>query len=185
MGTVPVPPTFTDGVAITAANLNAALQAPCDFLANTKPHGFVRQLSAITTVINLTWTTIVWDFEDVDTDNSFAAGTPSYYNVNTAGYYLVTGHVNWDNASTVNSRMARLASSVGAGAINVIPGAIESVPATGVATGLCVTAIKLFAVNDRIYLQGFQDSGGNLNTNLNYAGFRNETSYLDVMWCGA
>lgn len=191
MVAVPAPPTFTDGVMITAANLNAALQAPCDFLANTKPHAFARQFDAVngpTAIPNVTWTTVLWDFEDVDTDGGFTfSGSPlrtTYYNVVTAGYYLITGHLNYDNTSTANSRMARLAFSVGAGAIGIIPGAAEAVPATTVATGLCVTAIRNCAVNDRIYLQGYQDSGVTVNTNLNYAGFRNETSYLDVMWVG-
>lgn len=193
MGTAPTPPTFTDGVAITAANLNAALQAPCDWLANTKPHAFARQLDATngpTAITSALWTTVLWDFVDVDTDTTKGftfSGSPSrttYYNVNTAGYYLITGHLNYNNTSTANSRMARLAYSVGAGTILIIPGAVEAVPATAVATGLCVTAIRNCAVNDRIYLQGYQDSGITVNTNLNYAGFRNETSYLDVMWVG-
>lgn len=184
MVAVPAPPTFVDGVMITAANLNAALQAPCDFLANTKPHAFIRQLSATSSIANALWTSVVWDFEDVDTDSGFSTGTPTYYNIVTAGYYLITGHLNYDLTSTANSRMARLAFSIGAGAINIIPGAVEAVAATTVATGLCVTAIRNCAVNDRIYLQGYQDSGIAVNTNLNYAFFRNETSYLDVMWIG-
>ncbi len=184
MVAVPAPPTFTDGVMITAANLNAALQAPCDFLVNTRPHAFVRQLSATSAITNALWTSVVWDFEDVDTDTMFASGTPSYCTITTTGYYLITGHLNYDNTSTANSRMARLASSVGAGAISIIPGAVEAVPATTVATGLCVTAIRLCTAGDRIYLQGYQDSGITVNTNLNYAFFRNETSYLDLIWIG-
>lgn len=194
MTTVPSPPTFTDGVMITAVNLNAALQTPCDFLANTKPHAFARQLDTVTGPTSIPsglWTTVLWDFADVDTDTTrgfvFTGGPPAratYYTVNTAGYYLITGHINYNNTSTAASRMARLAFSIGAGAIGIIPGAVEAVPATTVATGVCVTAIRNCAVGDRIYLQGYQDSGIAVLTNNNYDFFRNETSYLDVMWVG-
>lgn len=187
MATVPSPPTFTDGVMITAANLNAALKEPCDFLANTKPHVFLRQFSATTSIPNTTWTSIAWDFEDVDTDSGFSTGTPTYYVIKTAGYYLITGHLNYDNTSTANSRMARLAYATAAAPTTIIaiPGAVEGVLATTVATGLCVTAMRSFAVNDRVHLQGYQNSGIAVNTNLNYFLWRNETSYLDLMWVGA
>jgi hypothetical protein len=195
MTTVPSPPTFTDGVMITAANLNAALKDPCNFMVNTRPHAFARQLDPITgpnAMVNTTWTTVTWDYADVDTDTTpgfvFTGGPPtrsSYYTVNTAGYYLITGHLNYfGDAGSVGSRMARLAFSVGAGAIGIIPGAVEAVPATIVATGVCVSAIRNCAVGDRLYLQGYHDQGVNINTNNNYNFFRNETSYLDVIWVG-
>lgn len=164
--------------------MNENFRDTTSFLANTKPHGFARQLSGTTSCNDVTWTTLVWDFEDVDTDSSFTGATFSYYNVNTTGFYVVTGHVNWNNTSTANSRAARLAWSIGAGAINAIPAAFECTPATAVATGLSVMTMKHFNVNDRIYLQGFQNSGGALSTNLNYTNFRNETSFLDVAWWG-
>lgn len=184
MATVPSMRTWVDGEVITAAFMNANFRDPANWLAGgptgSKPHGFARQLSNVTTIATNTWTDVKWDFEDVDTDSSYTfSGSPAltnHYEVNTAGYYLVTGHLNW-NANTTGSRAARLTKNG-----SIIPGAYESTLATSVATGLTVTAIVACSVGDDIALQGWQTSGGNLDTNLNYGLFRNETSYLDVAW---
>lgn len=183
MATVPSLRTWADGEVITAAMMNANFRDPATWLANTKPHGFARQLTNTTSVNDTTWTTIKWDFEDVDTDNSFTfSGVPAladHYEVNTAGYYLVTGHLNWNNSQTDGSRAARITKNG-----TIIPGAYESTLATTVATGLTVTVIISCAVGDDIALQGWHDNAANaaISTNLNYGFFRNETSYLDVAW---
>jgi len=190
MATVPSMRTWVDGEVITAAEMNANFRDPTNWLAGCsqgsgtpKPHGFARQFDPTTgpTVIGTnSWTSVLWDFEDVDTDSGFTfTGSPAkanHYEVNTAGYYLVTGHLNWD-FNTTGSRAARLTKNLA-----IIPGAYESTLATDVATGLTVTAIVACVVGDDIALQGWQTSGVNLNTNLNYGFFRNETSYLDVAW---
>lgn len=176
MATVPSMRTWTDGEVITATMMNENFRDPAEWLVNDKPHGFARQLSATTSIPNATWTSVVWDFEDVDTDGSMTGATWNHYNVLTAGYYLVTGHLNW-SANSTGSRAARLTLNG-----SIIPGAYESTLATTVATGLTVTALVACSVGDDIALQGWQTSGGALSTNLNYSFFRNETSYLDVAW---
>lgn len=183
MATVPSMRTWVDGEVITAAEMNANFKDPTNWLAGCaqttgtpKPHGFARQFGATTSIANATWTTVVWDFEDVDTDASYTGATFNHYEVNTAGYYLVTGHLNWD-VNTTGSRAARLTKNAA-----IIPGAYESTLATDVATGLTITAIVACVVGDDIALQGWQTSGGALSTNKNYIGARNETSYLDVAW---
>lgn len=187
MATVPSMRTWVDGEVITAAFMNANFRDPANWLAGgptgSKPHGSVWQFSNTTSIAHQTWTTVKWDFEDVDTDNSFTfSGSPSladHYEVNTAGYYLVTGHLNWDNSQTDGSRAARLTLNG-----NIIAGAYESTLATTVATGLTVTALVACSVGNDIALQGWQSNAATaaISTNLNHFAFRNETSYLDVAW---
>ncbi len=179
MATVPTMLTWADGDIATATRMNENFRDPAQFLTDTKPHSFARQLVTKTNMLSGAYTTVVWDFEDVDTDNAMTA---SYYDVKTAGWYTISGCINYAFNAT-GQRGIRFTRSVGAGAKTPING-VGMTKTTIITTGVYLSVTDLFAVGDRIYCEGWQDSGVTITTDLNYAGFpfRNETSYMDVSW---
>jgi len=97
---LPVEPTFTAGVVATAAQLNQAVQVS-DFLLRTKPMAKMRQVTATTPLPANTYTTIVFDAVDVDTDGGLSHTAPNdRYICRTAGWYTV--HAN-ASIATVNA----------------------------------------------------------------------------------
>jgi len=86
---LPVEPTFAAGVVATAAQLNQAVQVS-DFLLRTKPMAKMRQVTATTPLPANTYTTIVFDAVDVDTDGGLShTAANDRYICRTAGWYTV------------------------------------------------------------------------------------------------
>lgn len=181
MATVPTMYTWADGDIATAARMNENFRDPAQFLADTRPHAFARQLVSKTNMTSGAYTLVTWDFEDVDTDAGMDL-TGEYYNVNTAGWYLVSACINYA-ANTTGQRGIKITRAVGAGGEVDITGC-GMTKATNVTTGVYIQVMDLFAVNDRIRVRGWQDSGVTITTDLNYTNFRNETSFFDVSWQG-
>jgi len=90
---LPVEPTFTAGVVATAAQLNQAV-AVSDFLLRTKPMAKMRQVTTATAVPANTFTPIVFDAVDVDTDGGLSHTAPNdRYICRTAGWYTIHANV--------------------------------------------------------------------------------------------
>lgn len=162
MATVPETHTFTSGVGSTS-ELNAYVRDPIAFLMN-KPAAVVRQtvVQALTTA---TFTSITFTTEDLDDD---PAGTGAHdtavatsrYTAVYAGWYRCSGGVCFDSNATGQrgSRWAVNGTGVSASAvlISTFSGNIVSVPA--------MSRLVFLNVGDYVELQGYQSSGGNINT---------------------
>jgi hypothetical protein len=173
--TIPVMSTWSDGTVPTAAQLNSNVHDCVDLLANRAPHSFARQLFSTTSCANATWTTLSWDWWDVDTDTSMGSGHPTTWICHTPGWYLLSGAINW-HVNTTGSRAMRWLKN------GVAVQGYTNASFTQVDVGTYHQRLILLANNDTISLQGWQTSGGTLATDLNYAAFRNETSYMDISW---
>jgi hypothetical protein len=177
MGTVPVISTWADGSVITNTLLNSQIHDPIQWLANSRPHCFARQAVTTTSCPNAVYTTLSWDTWDVDTDAGMSNTHPTYYKVNTAGWYLISAAVDFA-VNTTGSRQLHI----------IVNGfAIQGFAcnkATQVDSGVMLSRLALLAVNDQVGIQAWQSSGVTLSTDLNYANFRNETSFMDISWQG-
>jgi hypothetical protein len=126
------------------------------------PHCELRQTVA-QSITTGTWTDITFDTEDVDSDGGHSTVTnTARYMATTAGWYLVSGAIDWAANASVVRRGARWAvnGTVINGSENVGPGS-----ASQVCTAVART-IKVFlnGTTDYVTLQGFQDTGSSLNT---------------------
>jgi len=98
---LPVEPTFTAGVVATAAQLNQAV-AISDFLLRTKPMAKMRQVTATTPLPANTYTPVVFDAVDVDTDGGLSHTAPNdRYICRTTGWYTI--HANASIAYVANA----------------------------------------------------------------------------------
>jgi hypothetical protein len=163
VGTVPTTLVYVTGQVVTAAQLNGnpgGTWGP--FLLGTF------QCQARQTVSqNLAtgvWTAITLDTEDQDTDfwHSVVANTHQI-KPQTPGWIRVQGMVSFPNAAT-GRRGARLTLNG-----TPIPGSRGLGAPTGIGGPSVVTPVKTVQVNgstDWVSLEGFQDSGGTLATDV-------------------
>lgn len=158
MGTVPSPGTATAGTAALASVANTWRDTGLWYTTNHPM--FIGRSSANQSITTGGNVAIALDLEDVDTDSGHSTVTNnSRYTAQTAGYYFVAAWLNFAanatgyrqidlkfNGST--SVSLQTAISIGAGA------------ATHVSTS---TILFLNGSTDYVEIQGFQNSGGNLN----------------------
>lgn len=146
--------TILAGQDLTAALLNGLLAGPVANLRQT-----VAQ-----TVATATYTSITFDSEDVDTHNGHSNVTnPSRYTIPRDGYYELSGGIVFD-PNTTNGRAGRW--TVNGTALN---GSSNQVPANAASLvcGLGMRTVIVFLITgDWVQMQGYQNSGGNLNTNV-------------------
>jgi hypothetical protein len=154
--------TFTDGIA-TSSEANSFVRDPINFLL-APPIALLRQtvLQSLTTAV---MTAITFDVEDLDTN---VAGTSQHDNVTNnsrftavyAGWYQVSGGVGVAS-STAGRRACRWAVNG-----TFLNGSAVYLPANP--SGTCEvpsrTHLLYLNVGDYVELQGYQDSGGSLNT---------------------
>src|SRR5215831_948848 len=161
MAQVPVLPPVTGGV-YTTSQLSAVVQAVAFLQA--PPTAQLRQQVA-QSVPNTTFTSITFDLEDVDKDPTGAGGhstssNTSRYTAVYSGWYEVTGAIAW----TANATGRRASAWVVNGGI--LNGSQQAGPATAASDAEVVTRTMLIFLNvsDVVELQGYQESGGALNT---------------------
>lgn len=147
-------------------------------LVGDPPMARLRAQSA-TSMANAAFTSVNFDTEEYDNYNGHSTATnTSRYTCRVAGRYLLAGAIAWTNSTTGNQR-AQIWAVNGialAAAQTAWPsaGAIEKqYPARTITT--------LLAVNDYVELQGYQDTGGALNTSV---GSNTVYSSMDVRWVG-
>lgn len=153
------------GQRVTAAMLNP-LQNP--------PNASMTQTSTLTSLANNGWTSVGLDTTVFDNYLGHNNGVNnSRYTVQLAGNYLVLGAVSF-TANASGNRGARIAKNgtpyQGSGTLDI---AITALP-TSMTT---VPVIIALAVGDYVEVQGFQSSGGSLNTQIGADG---TTSQLTV-----
>lgn len=162
MAVVPATKTFTDGIA-TSSEANAYIRDVLNFLL-ARPIAQARQ-ATLQSITSATYTSILFDAEDVDTN---VAGTGQHDLVTNnsrftavyPGWYQASGATGW--ATNVTGRRG------GHWAVNgvTMPGGAALMAAGTGGTSEMPVRTMLFYLNvgDYIELQGFQDSGGALNT---------------------
>jgi len=144
---LPVEPTFTAGVVATAAQLNQAVQVS-DFLLRTKPVAKMRQVTATTALPANTYTSLVFDGTDVDTDGGLSHTAPNdRYICRTAGWYTV--HACACLPPGVNADFALLFLVNGV----VQPGVTAMHACTSLATSLSLSKNVHLNVNDYFQVQ--------------------------------
>lgn len=140
------------------------------------PRARLRQTSA-QLVANSTFTTITFDVEDYDNyDGHSITLNTGRYTAQIAGYYHICGKIAW-----VANATGRRASVIQVNGVD-LTGSQIALPATAANDGQfpILSTDVLLSVNDYVQVQGFQESGGNLNTGVT----GNQGSMMTVRWVG-
>ncbi len=125
---------------------------------------------------NTTWTAITFDSETFDAGNIHAASSANFI-TNAAGYWLVTGVINWDVGS---SGFVQIYLNRKRGATNTsIIGSIRN-DGTGYIP-LPYSAIVSCNASDELSVYGYQNSG----TSRNVQGGGENKSFISVSYLGA
>lgn len=174
MATVPSEMTYSAGSVLTGAQLNSNLRNAVNFLIAT-PLAILRQ-TTLQAITSSTWTSILLDTEDIDRDGMHSTVTnTSRATAVTAGYYLPGGKVSFASNSTARrwTRWAINGTEVPAARIN-------EQAANGDATEVPAASRWVYLnVGDYLELQGFQDSGGSLNTVVTNTG---DQPFFNLQW---
>ena len=107
------------------------------------------------TITAVSFSGVAWD-----TDTMWAAGSPTRLTINTAGYYLVSGHVTWFQDPTGERRV-----SIRYGGSTYICHQAAMAITTGGPHRMSTTTAYLFTAGTYIELMVYQDSGAPLVVN--------------------
>lgn len=173
MAIVPASHTFGNGIA-DSSEANTYIRDPIAFLL-AKPLAELRQTVA-QSLTTSTFTGITFDVEDYDlpAGQHDTAVNSSRFTAVYAGWYHCTGGVGYA-ASATGRRASRWAvNGTGQNGSQTI--------GVATATGVCQVAARgkniYLAIGDYVELQGFQDTGGALNTDVATSG----QSHMSVFW---
>lgn len=177
MAIVPVLPPVTAGAVYPTSSPSALIAAAA--FAQKPPMAQLRQIVA-QSIASGSFVAITFTAADVDQDFAGTFGhsnsvNTSRYTANYAGWYEVSGAVAW--AANATGRRASQWFVNGAG----VAGSQQATPATAAndAEVPARTMMIYLNVNDYIELQGFQESGGALNT---FVGSTPGQSHMMVRW---
>lgn len=162
MPTVPVAPDFSGGGTPTAVQL-AQISAMLRFLACTPAYKGTNSVLQTITTGAYTGISCDTDVYDVDVDGiggHDTATNPSRFTARYPGLYACSGGVPWASNAT-GRRGGRLA--VNGTAVTASGVLINASAAVGLDIPFDMNIVYL-NISDYVELQGFQDSGGNLNT---------------------
>lgn len=175
MATVPAEITWVAGSIVTAAQLNLNLRDGINFFVN--PVIAVLRQTVAQSLTSAVFTSINMDTEDIDRDGGHSTVTnTSRYTAQTAGWYEALACVHY-SANVTGRRITRWA--VNAAALLASFTSMASVATGTGSTGMDAVPRRVFLnVGDFLEVQGFQDSGGALNTQV---GAEN-ASYFSVLW---
>jgi hypothetical protein len=172
---VPNPRDWSVGDLASATVLNTELRDVANFLLN--PPIFVGRQSAAQSIATSTFVPITFDVEEIDSYGGHAS-SQSRYTAQVAGWYHVLGIVQW----AVNATGRRACGLFTNGATRVRQTECVTVTvASGTTTNIAETDLYL-AVGDYVEIEGWQSSGGALNTS---SGFTQSASMLCVLWIHA
>lgn len=131
--------------------------------------------SASISIAHNTTTALTFDSERFDTDAMHStASLTGRITFNTAGLYLVTGHVGWATSASTATRLT----SIRLNGSTTITEALHDNVNQGVAQS--VTTLYKFAVNDYVELVVYQFTGGALNVSA----VANWTPEFSAVWVG-
>lgn len=176
MPEAPFQKTWKVGDPVIAADLNLYIRDGYNYPLKTRPAARAAATAGATVVGNATWTDIAFALTDEAfdiTDNTFSIA--NRFDCVVPGLYLVTGGVSWTNNAT-GGRAMRF--TINGNAQVGIKSCQAVNAATNMPTALTMTRLLYMAKSDILRLQGFQNSGGNLNTNT----INGEISALQVMF---
>lgn len=176
MATVPAPITFVASNVLSAAQLNTNVRDAVNFLI--APPAAVLRNSAAQSLTTATWTPLTWDTEDLDSDNAHSTVTnTARYTAVTAGWYLVTGNVEFV-ANATGIRQARITDGT-----TVFGGQNAVSASAGGTTTLSVSAMVFLAAAAFVQFEAYQTSGGALNTMVQgLVGASNGDTKMSVLW---
>lgn len=154
---------ITDGNTTSAPSENAVFDALALKQNDIVPHARVRRTSNMN-INNNTNTVVPWETEDYDNDTMVDIGTyPNRITAKTAGIYLVSAIVRWDN-NTTGSRDVFFSKNANGAANNW-----AALVSTNNSASNCVSnlnAVLVLAANDYIELNLWQNSGGTRSTDV-------------------
>jgi hypothetical protein len=151
--------TSADSGTVTGTMLASATVAQSNLAANVAGNGpaFSAYVNGAQTVGNSSWTRMSINTTSFDT--AIAVNTSTYrFTAPVAGYYYMSGQVSFVGSSTGYAQMALYVNNSATNNGNAAPNN------TNVGAQVSLAAIVLLAVNDYVELYGWQNSGGNLNT---------------------
>ncbi len=172
--TLPVPTqrTWTTSDIVTAAMMNANVRDAVKFLEN--PPLFLGTSAAVQSVPAAVFTSIAFDTNTIDTYGGHSTTVNnSRYTAVVAGYYFCSGVVAFAPNATGN-RFVEFAKNSAA----LVPDIRVNATTGGWATHIGLANLVQLNVGDYLELQGWQNSGGALNTESN-------ASYLQMQWVHA
>jgi hypothetical protein len=157
--------------------MNAFVRDPLKFLTR-RPFARLRQIVA-QTLTTSTFTGITFTSADIDSDWIGGTGhsnsvNTSRYTANYAGWYQASGGV----AYAANATGRRVAAwAVNGARVNGSQAVVQATTAFDIEVP-ARTEFVFLAVGDYLELQGFQESGGNLLTNVS----ADAQSTMNVIW---
>lgn len=173
MGTVPVPWQMGANGIIPTTSFNAGIYGALIFALN--PPLFMGRQTVAQTLTTGVWASITLDVEDVDTANGHSTSSnTSRYVAQYAGYHHVDAFVAFASNAT-GARGARLA--VNGSVVNGRASFVAAVVTDRAAVP--VSGTVYLNVGDYVEVQGFQTSGGNLNTDVSVTDLR---SMMTTRW---
>lgn len=178
MTAFPAQHSYSASEALTSANLNTHPNG-INWLLSAKPHLFVHQTVSQSTANN-TWTTLICDFVDVDTETGYN-NTTGIYTVAQPGWYLVNSVVVFA-ANATGDRAMHVTASYGQ-----VPGVALSPAVSSQAYETCLSYSALcgpFVAGNTIKVQMLQTSTVSLSTAVTGStnGGNNAQSFLDIQW---
>lgn len=161
MATKPSPVTATIGAKLGAADWNGGVVDTWNFIDRLKPV-CIAWSAAVQTPASGALTTLTLDSEMIDTDGMHSTVTnTSRITFQTAGYYRIWGATTWTTNAT--GQRGGLIKANGTTVVELTYTMIAASPTFFTSVPLTQT-ITSFDVGDYIELQGYQASGGALNT---------------------
>lgn len=181
MPEAPFQKTWKVGDPVLAVDLNNNIRDGYLYQLQNRPAArtVATPTTGATTAATGTWTVINFALADQTfdiVDNTFSIA--NRIDIVVPGLYLVTGCVSWSNNAT-GGRAMRFTVTTGATTYTQIGiKSCQATPAGGIPTALTMTRLLYLAKSDILRLEGFQTSGGNLNTNT----ANGECSSLQVLF---
>lgn len=162
MTTVPSYTTFVAGSVLTAAQLNTNVRDAGNFWL-ARPLCLLRQTS-IQSIANNAFTDILFDTEDIDRDGGHSTVTnTARYTSTTPGYLAFSGGVGFASNAT-GRRGTQWAFN--AATLAASQDIRTTLPSNSMAVAARTVSVPVNGTTDFVTLQGFQDSGGALNSNV-------------------
>lgn len=183
-------PTFTDGVAVHAVDLNK-LPTGINNINSTvtgavAPRAYVPmvrlRLNTAQSIPNGTNTSVSWDTIDVNNDNMFTLVSPTQITIQTAGSYALDVEFGWAYAAGGTGRTiwgTKNGTSTTANTVCTDEGPVFQAPTGRGNTLHIATVLPNCVIGDTFFVIVFQNSGGALNSSSSSA---NQPASTLSMW---
>lgn len=170
---IPIPYQWQVGDVGSAALLNAQVYNGLTYLLN--PPTAAYQQTSSQSIATSTQTAITWPTPVLDPYGGYAAGTPTRYTAQVAGYYLISGSVSYV-LNTAGNRLAEIHKNGVAAA--VVQGAVPATTTGNAATVAVTGLIYMNGTGDYIELFAYQNSGAPVGTTAS-------VTSLNIIWMHA